>query len=53
MLIQIQFKNRIRWTIKKIDADDNATDKAGNDQSMFILRILEKMIHKYINKLEF
>ena len=28
--------------LKKLDANDNATDEAGNDQSMFILTILEK-----------
>ena len=28
--------------LKKLDADDNATD-AGNDQSMFVLTILEKI----------
>ena len=28
--------------LKKLDADDNATD-VGNDQSMFVLTILEKI----------
>ena len=28
--------------LKKLDTNDNATDEAGNDQSMFILTILEK-----------
>ena len=35
--------NRIRWTIKKkLDDNDNAIDD-GNDQSMFVLTILEKI----------
>ena len=44
MLIQKQFKkNRIRWTIKKLDADDNVADARDNDESMFVLTILEKI----------
>ena len=35
--------NRIWWTIKKLDAEDNATDAGDNDQLMFVLTILEKI----------
>ena len=28
--------------LNKLDANDNATDEAGNDQPMFVLIILEK-----------
>ena len=34
--------NRIRWTIKKLDSNGQTTD-AGNDQTMFVLTILEKL----------
>ena len=44
--IRCRFKsnstNRIRWTIKKLNGYSNATN-AGNDQSMFVLTILEKI----------
>ena len=44
MLIQKQLKKiRIRWTIKKLDADDNVADVRDNDESMFVLTILEKI----------
>ena len=33
--------NRICWTIKKLGNHGNATD-AANDQSMFVLTVLEK-----------
>ena len=43
MLIQKNSANRIRWTIKKIDTNHNATDAKDNGQSMFVLTILEKI----------
>ena len=36
---QIEFVDRL----KKLDTDDNATDAGGNDQSMFVLKVLEKI----------
>ena len=35
--------NGIRWTIKKIDTDDYATDAGDNDQFRFVLTVLEKI----------
>ena len=31
------------WQIKKLDAEDNATDGGNNDQSMFVLTTLQKI----------
>ena len=31
--------NRICWTIKNLDVENNATDAGDNDQSMFVLTI--------------
>ena len=36
---QIEFVGKL----KKLDAEDNATDAGDNDQSMFVLIILEKI----------
>ena len=36
---QIEFVGQL----KKLDAEDNATDAGDNDQSMFVLIILEKI----------
>ena len=41
MQIQKQFNKQNSLDKQKIDPDDNATD-AGNQQSMFVLTILEK-----------
>ena len=52
-MIQCNSENGIRWTIKKLDANGNATDAEKNqslfvsdaekNQSMFVLLILEKV----------
>ena len=43
MLIQKQFKNIIPWTSKKLDVNDNSADSEDNDESKFVLTILEKI----------
>ena len=45
MLFQKQL-SKYNLLDNKIDANDNATDEAHNDQSMFVLAILEKSNEK-------
>ena len=42
MHIQSHSTNRICRTIKKTHEENKATDTAGNDESTFVLTILEK-----------